>query len=170
MILYFRFLFRMLLALRKPKIPAGSKTSLKMRVWLRDCASKNCNNSRFYSFMDIAQHENNMRTGFIQLAMKKGWSAVYRSARITFYKPMPRLSKFEVTAQVVTFDDKFFYWRNEFINSKGELAAVGYSRVSIRVRKERKAVDPREVISGLDPNWTPAVPASDITPLLDDVH
>jgi acyl-CoA thioesterase FadM len=155
MILYFRFWFYLLVGYFKPRLKYCEQTTLAMRVLPWDCASKTMNNARFYSFMDIGQHENNIRTGFLAQAVKHHWRVVIRNSRVSFYKPLKMWELFRLQSQVVTWDDRFFYWQNDFLKQDGSLAARGYTAVSVRDRRTRTAVKPVELLALLDPHLTP---------------
>ena len=156
MILYIRFAFHILLAYLSPKIRPSEKTEVSLRAWPIDCDFKNLNGSRFYSFMDIAQHTNNVRTGFISQAIAEKWYVVSRSSKVTFYKRFPIFSVAKISAQVISWDDKFFYWENEFHNRKGELIARGHSKVSVRKKSER--VSPKVILNLFDIHSPPQSP------------
>ena len=160
MILYLRFCFFLTISFFKKKIPTMSRSEVTLRVWPWDCDPRNLNGARFYSFMDIAQHENNMRTGFLSYAFKNKIYVVARSSKVTFFKPLRRLKKCRVTAEVISWDEKYFYWENHFYNAKNELAATGYSQVSVRNKNGR--VNPLKVIEEMGHAKPPARKSSEI--------
>lgn len=170
MILYFRFWLYVLFGYSKSRIGNCASSKLTFRVLPTDCASQTMNNARFFSFMDIGQHENNVRTRFLNAALKNNWRVVIRNSRITYFKPLKMFEKFEVESQVVGWDERYFYWKNTFANRKGEIVVVGYTVVSVRDRRKRIGVKPSEIIANLDPDLKPSMTSEALHHLCSDLQ
>jgi hypothetical protein len=67
---------------------------------------------------------------------------------ITYRRPLPLFSRFQLTSRLVCWDDRWFYIEQTFTGSKG-LAAMGWVKGILRDAKG--SVDPQQVIASVAP-------------------
>jgi acyl-CoA thioesterase FadM len=74
-------------------------------------------------FMDRVRFELSLRSGFWRVMRENGVMPVLASLSIRFRKSILLWQKFEVTARLVTWDERWFYVEHKVFTG-GELAAV----------------------------------------------
>lgn len=101
------------------------------------------NNGRYLSFLDIARIRVLIETKIMSILKKNKIYGVVACEMIRFKKSIDLFVKFEVTTQLIYWDDKYFYIKQCFY-IKEELCA--FALVKIRfIHKERGVISPAEV-------------------------
>ena len=131
------------------KVDLESDLSRVRTVKILDCDGlRYMANSKYFYYMDFIRFEILFRSQLYDNTFKKRIFPVLGSQKFIYKKPLKRWNKFKITLTLEGWDDKWVYHRQTF-EQKGELYAVGYTKVAFW--KNRKAIDMRKLIydSGL---------------------
>lgn len=157
--LYLRLFLVWLRARFKPRIRPGDTIELKLRVWPSDLdVNGHMNNGRYLTIADLALVEYFTRSGFLALALSRGWKPMLGGGIISFRRGLKPFAVYTVRYSVACWDDRWNYTRFEFVRG-GEVMAVGHTKGAAVGRQG--IVASREVYTslGFDP-VSPAFPAS----------
>lgn len=90
------------------------------RVWPTDLdVLLHMNNGKYFSLMDIARTDLMIRAKTLKILSSKGIYPVVASESIKFKKSLNPFKKFEIQTQVLGWDDKNFYLKQDFkVNKK----------------------------------------------------
>ena len=101
------------------------------------------NNGRYFSFLDLARISVLVETKIMAILRKNEVYGVVACEMIRFKKSIGIFKKFEITTQIIYWDDKYFYIKQCFY-MKDELCA--FALVKIRfLHKQRGVISPAEV-------------------------
>ena len=107
------------------------RTRLRFRVWPHDCDFNfHLTSSRYLAVMDLCRIDLLIRMGLTKLIFKKRWKFVVGAQEITYIKEMPPLARFQVTTQVLNWDEKYFYIEHR-VSRRGKLHAIAHIRVAV---------------------------------------
>ena len=128
---------------------------LAYRCWPTDLDMNiHMTNSRYHSFMDLSRVELMVRNGAWARIRKAGLYPVLGSSSIRFRRPIRPLKKFEVTARVLSWDDRWIYIAHKLIIKGGpkgdEVAAVCVVKTTFLSEQGRVPTDQLMVIMGYD--------------------
>lgn len=157
--LYLRLLWTWLRASFKPRIRPGDTIELKLRVWPSDLdVNGHMNNGRYMTIADLALVEYFTRSGFLKLALSRGWKPMLGGGIISFRRGLKPFAMYTLRFTVECWDERWNYTRFEFVRG-GEVMAVGHCKGAAVAG--RRIVESREVYTalGFDP-VSPAFPAS----------
>lgn len=160
MSLIFRLL-RIIIAnlFRKKHTSILAPTEMKMRVWPTDLdLNIHLNNGRYLTIMDVGRIDLIMKVGAFGGLIKGGIRPVVGSAQIQYRKPLGPFKRFRLVTEVVGWNDKWFYLRQQFIRGDGTVCAEGYVRTLFLSPKGR--LTPQEVLE-LVPGESEASPEYD---------
>ncbi|OED43187.1 hypothetical protein ACH42_10855 [Endozoicomonas sp. (ex Bugula neritina AB1)] len=112
----------------KPKLPiTNPKNSLKLRVLPNDLdINMHMNNGRYLTICDLSRVDMFIRTGLAKSMYKEDWIPVISEHTMKYKRPLKPFQKYEVTMEIVSWDDKFFQMEHEFIVN-GKVLAEGTS-------------------------------------------
>lgn len=150
--LFFRFLRIFLPAFfTKKRTGLMDVHTIRSSVWIGDQDPLgHMTNSRYSSFTDLGTMNYMGRTGALMTYRKRGWSPIVQHESITFYRMMKFPQKFELTTQLVGWEDCYICFRHRF-HSKGKLIAE--SRMVARLvgrRRQKVTTDMALEAMGLD--------------------
>lgn len=135
MLLYFRLAICLLAGLFKPRIRVGEPASAAFRVLPTDTEYfVSLNATRFVSFSEIVQTENNLRSGVFRSVLRNRWWPVVRSHVVYYERPLRLFQRVRVTSRVLGWTERDFVWENVFEDVRGTRCAVSYTRGSVRGR------------------------------------
>lgn len=135
----------------RPLAPLGvlDEDRLRMRVLPNDIdLNLHMNNARYLNIMDYARTHMLARTRLLEHIVRSRWQPLVGAIWMTYRRPLPLFSAFDLTSRMVCWDDRWFYMEQTFSGSKG-LAAVGWVKGILRDRQGN--VDPQTVIEGVAP-------------------
>lgn len=123
--LYFRLLRIILRGLFTAKTSIFQSSRLSFRVWPWDIDyNLHLTNSRYLSFMDLGRMYYSGQTRLLHNIIKYKIGLALTGAELSFIKPIPTWKKFDLVTQLVSWDDKYFYFFQRF-EVNGELYASG---------------------------------------------
>ena len=103
------------------------------RVWPHDLdAFGHMNNGRYLQIMDVARAEWMVRTGVFGSMRLQGWSALLGSGVTRFRRSLKLWQRYEVRTRLLCWDDRWFYFEHNFVDTAGRSVAVGVSRAALR--------------------------------------
>ena len=115
MYVYFRMIKVALLGLCKPPVKFLDTITTTMRVWPNDLDMNfHLNNGRYLTLMDIGRLDLTIRAGLIKAVFGKRWLPVLATASIQFYRSLAPFQSFQLTTQVVYWDEKWIYIAQNF--------------------------------------------------------
>lgn len=118
-------------------------------------------NSRYASFMDLARVDFMIRNGGWGRIRKAGLYPVLGSSSIRFRRPIRPFQKFDVTARIVSWDERWIYIEHKLIIAGGEVASVCLVKTTFLGKQGRVPTDELVAIIGYTPG-----PKSDARELL----
>lgn len=166
MSLLFRLLRILFASLFRKKVTSILEpTELMMRVWPTDLdLNIHLNNGRYLTIMDVGRIDLIMKVGAFGALIKGGIRPVVGSAQIQYRKPLGPLKRFRLVTEVVGWDEKWFYLRQQFHRLDGTLCADAYVRTLFLGPSGRLT---SEQILALLPTEIPSSPSfEDCIPLL----
>jgi acyl-CoA thioesterase FadM len=135
----------------RPLAPLGilEEDRLRLRVLPNDIdLNLHLNNARYLNIMDYARTHLLARTRLLEHIIHSRWMPLVGAVWITYRRPLPLFSRFQLTSRLVCWDDRWFYIEQTFTGSKG-LAAMGWVKGILRDAKG--SVDPQQVIASVAP-------------------
>lgn len=156
MILYFRFLLTVLLALPKSRVTLNEEVETNWIALPTDVDPFTVTNSRYYAFMDLGRIDQLIRLGLFGHAIRYRWFPLMGSQACRFRKPIKLFSRFKILTRPVYWDDKWFFYQQKFVQN-GEVKAIAY--VAGLVGSPNGKISSAEVLKVLD-HTSPSPPAS----------
>ncbi len=125
---------------------------IKMRVLPTDLdLNFHMNNGRYLTIMDIGRTEFVIRFGLHKLVLSDKLSAVASGININFFKPLAPFEKYELHTKVLTWDDSWFYLKQEFIKDN-QIKASAIAKVIFL--KKGKRVSPSYLLKKMNKDVT----------------
>ncbi|MFW2373651.1 MAG: thioesterase family protein [Gammaproteobacteria bacterium] len=153
--LYLRLLFLLLKPGIKKKPELLQPAVLHLRVLPNDLDfNLHMNNGRYLSIMDLGRIELIKQRGLIRHMIKQRWVPIVAQAQISYYRPLNSFQSYELSTQLICWDDKYAYFQQTF-TSKNKTVAVAH--IKGLLRSYQGTLNPNEVIRllGYD-NQSPA--------------
>jgi acyl-CoA thioesterase FadM len=135
---WLRFLLVGLRSIGRPRLGATETAVVSARVWPMDADASVVNNAAYLVFFEMARIDLQLRTGLARLAAKRGWAAPMASISVQFRRSLRRLQKFQVSARLVCWDDKWLYIEQRIVR-RGETIASALSKVMVAGKEGRVA-------------------------------
>ena len=133
--LYFRLIWALLRAWRKPAIAPGDTISREMRVWPNNLdVNGHMNNGRYLTVVDLMLIEYFIRMGFFRAMLKNGWRPMSGGTFVTYRRGLQPLQRYELRFAHKGCDTHWNYLRFEFW-SGDKLCAAGYFKGAIVGKK-----------------------------------
>jgi acyl-CoA thioesterase FadM len=130
------------------RIDLTAEDRVCMRVWPNDIdLNFHLNNSRFLTCMDYARMHQVTATGIFDVVLRHRWIPLVGSVYITYRRPLPLFTKFEIATRTVSWDDRWFY-KEQFFSFSGGLAAVAWVKGTFYDGKS--TVPPQEIIDEIE--------------------
>lgn len=131
-------LIKMLFTARRGVLEASR---LQFRVLPTDCdVNLHLNNGRYLTFMDLGRIHLLGQIGLLRPLLRARWAPVLGAAEINFIRPLKPLRRFELTTQLITWDEKYFYIEQRF-KSGGRLCAIALVKGLFMSGHQRVASD-----------------------------
>lgn len=129
--LYLRLLWTWLRARRKPPIRFGDCIEMTLRVWPGDLdINGHMNNGRYMTITDLALIEYVTRTGFLGMAVRRGWRPVLGGSTIGFRRALKPFRRYTLRFEVLGWDERWSYMRFEF-RAAGQRMAIGHAKGAV---------------------------------------
>ena len=158
--LYLRLLWVIFKAWRSQRLSPLDQTCLNLRVLPNDLDSnRHMNNGRYLSLMDLGRIDLMTRGGLIKLAMKNRWMPIVGSAHMRYRRPLNLWQTYQLTTQIIGWDDKWFYIEHVF-KRHNKVIAVGLIQGLLRGRKGN--IPPQHIINELGHDLSSPELSSDI--------
>jgi acyl-CoA thioesterase FadM len=131
-----------------PRIGVLSEDTVRMRVWPNDIdLNLHLNNSRFLSYMDYGRMHLTVATGVLKQAVAERWTPLVGSVFITYRRSLPLFTSFQISSQILCWDERWFYIEQTFTFSGG-LAAVAWVKGLFRAKDGN--VPPQTIVDRVD--------------------
>jgi acyl-CoA thioesterase FadM len=131
---WLRFLLVGLRSVGRPRLGPADTSIVTAHVWPTDADVSVVNNAAYLVFFEMARVDLQLRTGLVRLAAKRGWAAPTASLSVQFRRPLKRLQKFQVSARLAYWDEKWLYVEQRMARN-GETIATALSK-SMVIGKE----------------------------------
>lgn len=164
--LFFRMIMIIFSARRGESVTLVTKRSDHFRVWLHDLGWRDhLPNYRVFSFMELGRfgiwHQSRLAlSGRYSLRMIAAQDFVY-------LKPIRPFQAFSMTTEILSWDDKYFYYQHKFFCAK-KLVAIGL--VKEVVLKSGKAVAPVALLNAdchINPEIKDEVASQQLHPIVE---
>src|SRR3954464_393805 len=114
--LLFRLLYLLLFSKHRSRLDLFERCKTPFRVWPSDLdVLRHMNNGKYFSLQDLARVDYMIRTGVAKAMAKNGWYPVVVAETAQFKRSLKVFEKFELTSQVLCWDDKHFVLEHRFI-------------------------------------------------------
>lgn len=143
--LIWRFIWIILFSRFSPSAGVLDQTSLSFRVLPTDIdVLMHMNNGRYFSLLDLARIDCMIRNKTFAPLKKHKIYPVVASEMIRFRKSLDLFQHFEITTQLLGWDDKFFYIVHQFKRQQ-HLYALALVKARM-LHKKKGAMSPDEVL------------------------
>lgn len=144
--LYFRLLKMLVRFLFFSKYKHPLDTSIMpFRALPLDCDyNLHVTNARYLSFMDLGRSHLTKQAGILSAVYKRKWLPIATSVEISFFREIKPFQKFFLHSQLITWDEKYWYIRQDFKSADTLHATAMVRGVFINNRKKvpfQKVVD-----------------------------
>lgn len=114
--LFFRLIWIVLAAFRKPKVGILDETRIGLRVLPNDLDTNlHMNNGRYLTIMDLGRTDMTIRSGLWRVMHDNRWAPVVGGARMIYRRPLDPFQRYELATRVVGWDDKWVYMEQRFV-------------------------------------------------------
>jgi acyl-CoA thioesterase FadM len=153
--LFFRMLYVLLLASRRPRLAAGKVTStLTLLTFPNDLdVNLHVNCGRYLTLCDLSRVDLFLRTGLFRLMLRRRWQPIIADHTMTYLKPLAVFRKVDLILDLTHWDERYFYMEHRFERG-GKVFAKGTSKGVIRGKA--CVVPPQEVIDAIVADSRPA--------------
>ena len=104
-------------------------------------------NSRYHSFLDLCRVDFMIRSGAWARLRKEGLGPVLGSSTIRFRRPIKPLQKFDVTARMLTWDERWIYMEQRIL-AGGDVASIAVMKVTFVGKQGRVPTEKLMAIMG----------------------
>ena len=123
--LRFRILWLFLSSFFNKPLGLLDESILNLRVLPNDVDISKISNDRYVAIMDLGRVDLAFRVGLRRAMVKKQWAPLVTVHSIRFRYPLKILQKYQLTTRVVWWDDKTFYFEQNF-KRNNRVLATGY--------------------------------------------
>ncbi len=135
--LYFRLLLVVIRAFFRSKIDLRKASSVFFHVLPSDLdLNGHMNNGRYLTIMDLGRFDLSIRTGFMQIMLKKNWRPVVASETIRFRRPLFFWQKYELKSRFLAWDHEWLFIEQVFM-AGGEIVAAAYVKAVVLHKKNK---------------------------------
>jgi acyl transferase domain-containing protein/NADPH:quinone reductase-like Zn-dependent oxidoreductase/acyl-CoA thioesterase FadM/acyl carrier protein len=143
-------------ARRRGRIALGDESVTTWRVSPADLdLFGHMTNHRYLLFMDLARVDFLVRAGALGELLSRRWTVPIGCAYLDFHGELRPLERFEIRTRLVSWDERWFYFRQEF---RRGAAVVGVGHVKAVFRGKDGNARPGEVLRALLGSEPPAPP------------
>lgn len=124
--LIFRLIWVILTARARGPMGVTEEGRFSLRCWPNDLDTNlHMNNGRYLTVMDLGRLDLILRTGLWTAMRRRKWYPVVGSAKITFRRSLNAFEAFDLTTQVIGWDDKWLYIEHR-MERDGKLMAQAF--------------------------------------------
>lgn len=147
--LILRMIYVSIASLFRERLPVGQAEShLRLRTLPNDIdVNLHMNNGRHLTICDLNRVDLFIRTGLLQVMLRKKWMPMVASHTMTYKKPLKLFERFQVSCAVTHWDEKFFYMTHTFTSGE-RVIAEGTSKAVVKARSG--VVQPCDVLAAVD--------------------
>lgn len=132
----------------RPRCSVLGPASLEFRVLPSDLdLLGHMNNGKYLTILDICRLDLITRSGLLRELTKRRWYGVVAAQTIQFRRSLYLLKKFQVTTEVVGWDEKYFFIRHR-LTADNELVALAFIAVRFLGPKAARLA-PRQILETL---------------------
>ena len=122
--LYFRMIWTIIAALFAKPESVTDKLTVWFRVWPNDLDTNfHMNNGRYMTLMDLGRTDLIVRSRMHKVMLKRKWYPVVGASHIVFRRSLNLFERFSMTSELIGWDDRWVYLRQDVFTAKGELSA-----------------------------------------------
>ncbi|BBZ46718.1 acyl-CoA thioesterase [Mycobacterium parmense] len=103
------------------------------------------NNSRYALMMDFARVHYLRRAGLLTVALKQRWVIPVSAVALEFHRPLKPFQRFEISTQVLSWDDRWLFMRQTFQTREGPVRPVATGYVKTIIRSPAGSVAPAQL-------------------------
>lgn len=146
MSLWFRLLQAIESTLSKSHLGPLDEASIEMRTWPTDFDwTGHVGDERYLELMKLGRYALASRQGILGEMNKKHVTAHVGAAEVQYLDELKMFECFELTTQVVGWDDKWVYVEHRMVRCSGQLIAIG--RAQLVFKNQGETVPPELVMS-----------------------
>lgn len=147
MSLFFRMLWVVLAALRRPRLGPLDESVVRLRVLPTDLdLNLHLNNGRYLTLMDLGRVDLLIRSGVVGVMRRRRWGGVVASVLTRFRRPLGPLARFELRTRLLCWDDRWIFLEQRFTRA-GQVMAYAYVKIQLTSRAGR--VSPAQVAEAM---------------------
>lgn len=122
--LYFRLVRLILLSLLARRTGLFGSSVIAFRVWPLDCdLNMHMNNGRYLTLMDLGRFYYMAQADMLWKMFRYRWMPVIAAVESAYLRPLPPFRRFELKTRLLGWDEKYFYFEQEF-HANGRLCAA----------------------------------------------
>lgn len=128
--LFFRLIWIIFAAFRKPAVGMLEETRIRLRVLPNDLdTNMHMNNGRYLTIMDLGRIDLTVRSGLWRAMRDNRWYPVVGSAKMEFRRPLDPFQAYELATRVLGWDGKWVYMEQRFMvgetmHARGRIKAL----------------------------------------------
>ena len=154
---------------RGPYLP-GSASTLSFRCLPTDIDTNiHLNNARYMMLADLGRIDLFLRSGFVGLARKNGWTPMLGGLQAVYVREIGLWRRFDVISSFETWEGTQIIGSHRFVLDGGETAALVLTTAGIYDRRNRRFVDMGAAIAALGFGADPR-PASETEKIFMESH
>ena len=134
--LYFRLLYTVVCSFFGPRIAYTDIASLSLRIMPNDLdINKHLNNGRYLTLLDLASIDFFIRGGVLKKFSISGLRPIVGGSIISYRKSLSLFERCTLSMKLEAWDDRWNYFRFEFLNSQEVVSAAGYFKGALVSKK-----------------------------------
>lgn len=111
----FRYLFTILGALRRPRVPLLEAIATLHRCWPTDCdVNIHMNDGRYVSVSGLSRVALMMRIGLFPFFKDRGWRPIASAVDVRYFREIRPFARFSIRTRIASWDEKYFYFEHLF--------------------------------------------------------
>ena len=104
------------------------------------------NHAKYLNYLEAARWDLQYRSGFLKIALKKGWIGPLSHVELDYYRPLKAFDKFKITTQFIAFEEKWLYIFQRVWKGEKEAARAF---IKSTIRKGRENIPPETYLEPL---------------------
>jgi len=154
--LWFRLLWLLLFRNRR-RVELFAPTTVRLRVWPNDLdLYRHVNNGRYLTLADLGRIDWLLRTGVMQLALRRRASPTIGDAMAKFRRDLRLFQSFDIHSRLLGWDERWMFLEHRFVRHG---RVVGVVAIRALFRGPLGTLDPGQFLAALGgPAASPALP------------
>lgn len=159
--LYFRLLALIVKwCFSKKELKPLAQAQTRFTVWPFDLdINLHVNNGRYLTLMDLGRMDLMIKINLWKTILKNRWMPVLGGAKIHYIRPLDPFKRFTLTTEVVYWDEKWIYLKQQFIYQE-KVMAVAF--VKALFLKKREKIKPDVILQSLDHKVQKPIPPTEL--------